>query len=69
MPAHFHNPVATYFGSGSLSQITALTTGQKVALVTFPEARGLGLIKQVEDLLGERLVYVFDRGHRIGSLR
>ncbi|SDH91804.1 iron-containing alcohol dehydrogenase PsrA [Pseudomonas abietaniphila] len=60
MPAHFHNPVATYFGSGSLSQITALTAGQKVALVTFPEARGLGLIKQVEDLLGERLVYVFE---------
>jgi phosphonate metabolism-associated iron-containing alcohol dehydrogenase len=60
MTAHFHNPVATYFGSGSLSQITALTTGQKVALVTFPEARGLGLIKQVEDLLGDRLVYVFE---------
>jgi phosphonate metabolism-associated iron-containing alcohol dehydrogenase len=60
MAALFHNPVATYFGSGSLDQITALTTNQRVALVTFPEARGLGLIDKVQALLGDRLVYVFE---------
>ena len=60
MAALFHNPVATYFGSGSLDLITALTTNQRVALVTFPEARGLGLIDKVQALLGDRLVYVFE---------
>lgn len=60
MPAHFHNPVVTCFGSGSLSQVRTLTEGQTVALVTFPEARGLGLVDQVQALLGERLTYVVE---------
>jgi phosphonate metabolism-associated iron-containing alcohol dehydrogenase len=60
MPADFHNPVATCFGSGSLSRISALTEGQRVALVTFPEARGLGLIDHVQALLGDRLCHVIE---------
>lgn len=59
MPVRFHNPVATVFGSGSLDQLPALCPG-KVALVTFPEARGLGLVERVQALLGERLVHVID---------
>ncbi|TBU73264.1 iron-containing alcohol dehydrogenase PsrA [Phytopseudomonas daroniae] len=60
MPAQFHNPVATYFGSGSLNQITSLTEGQTVALVIFPEARGLGLLDKIQALLGERLIHIVE---------
>lgn len=60
MPGQFHNPVATCFGSGSLRQLSVLTEGRTVALVTFPEARRLGLVDQVRHLLGERLVYVIE---------
>lgn len=59
-PKHFHNPVATCFGAGSLSRIAALTEGQTVALVTFPEARALGLVDKIQALLGERLVHVVE---------
>lgn len=60
MPALYHNPVATHFGAGSLSQIVALTEGQTVALVIFPEARGLGLLEKIKALLGKRLVHIVE---------
>ncbi|UVJ42129.1 iron-containing alcohol dehydrogenase [Pseudomonas sp. LS1212] len=60
MTARFHNPVDTRFGCGSLQQLVSLTEDQKVALVTFPEARGLGLVDRIQDLLGERLVYLVE---------
>lgn len=60
MTARFHNPVDTRFGWGCLQELAALTEGQSVALVTFPEARGLGLVDRIQDLLGERLVYVIE---------
>jgi len=60
MTARFQNPVDTRFGWGSLQDLAALTKQQTVALVTFPEARGLGLVDRLQALLGERLVYVFE---------
>ena len=60
MIARFYNPVDTRFGWGSLLDLAEITANQKVALVTFPEARGLGLVDRIEDLLGERLVYVIE---------
>jgi len=60
MTARFHNPVDTRFGWGSLQELAALPEGQSVALVTFPEARGLGLVDRIQDLLGDRLVYVIE---------
>ncbi|WP_294734369.1 iron-containing alcohol dehydrogenase PsrA [uncultured Pseudomonas sp.] len=60
MTARFHNPVDTRFGWGCLQELAALTEGQSVALVTFPEARGLGLVDRIQDLLGDRLVYVIE---------
>lgn len=60
MTAHFHNPVDTRFGWGSLQELAALTEHQSVALVTFPEARGLGLVDRIQALLGERLVYIIE---------
>ncbi|SEN52146.1 phosphonate metabolism-associated iron-containing alcohol dehydrogenase [Pseudomonas sp. ok272] len=60
MPGHFHNPVATCFGSGSLQHLRTLTEARTVALVTFAEARSLGLVDRVKHLLGERLVYIIE---------
>lgn len=60
MNTQFHNPVDTRFGWGSLLQLADVTANQKVALVTFPEARGLGLIERIQDLLGDRLIYVVE---------
>jgi hypothetical protein len=55
MTARFQNPVDTRFGWGSLQDLAAITEQQRVALVTFPEARGLGLVDRLQSLLGERL--------------
>ena len=60
MIARFHNPVDTRFGWGSLTELADITENQKVALVTFAQARELGLIDRIQDLLGDRLVYVVE---------
>jgi len=60
MSHRFHNPVDTRFGWGSLNELATLTQGQTVALVTFPEARALGLVDRVQALLGDRLTYVVE---------
>ena len=60
MSARFYNPVDTRFGWNSLVELASITEHQKVALVTFPEARGLGLIDRIQDLLGDRLVYIIE---------
>ncbi|MEX5685739.1 iron-containing alcohol dehydrogenase PsrA [Pseudomonas silesiensis] len=60
MTARFHNPVDTRFGWGSLQELASITEHQTVALVTFPEARALGLVDRIQDLLGDRLVYVIE---------
>ena len=60
MIARFHNPVDTRFGWNSLLELAEITENQKVALVTFPEARGLGLVDRIQDLLGDRLVYIIE---------
>jgi phosphonate metabolism-associated iron-containing alcohol dehydrogenase len=60
MTARFHNPVDTRFGWGSLQELAAITEHQSVAVVTFPEARDLGLVDRLQALLGERLVYVIE---------
>lgn len=60
MPARFHNPVDTRFGWGSLEALAAITEDQDVTLVTFPEARALGLVDRICELLGDRLVYVIE---------
>jgi phosphonate metabolism-associated iron-containing alcohol dehydrogenase len=60
MTARFHNPVDTRFGWGSLQELVSITENQKVTLVTFPEARALGLIDRLQDLLGDRLIHVIE---------
>jgi phosphonate metabolism-associated iron-containing alcohol dehydrogenase len=60
MMQRFHNPVAIHFGAGSLQHLPQVMGPGQAALVTFPEARALGLVAEVEQLLGDRLSYVID---------
>jgi phosphonate metabolism-associated iron-containing alcohol dehydrogenase len=56
----YHNPVRLHFGDGVLAQAAACVRGRTVTLVTFPEARDLGLVAQLRRLLGAALVQVID---------
>lgn len=60
MTSHYFNPVQSVYGAGALSSLPALLAGRKAALVTFPEARGLGLLARLEQVLGDRLSCVID---------
>jgi phosphonate metabolism-associated iron-containing alcohol dehydrogenase len=60
MIAYYHNPVRSVFGAGALLSLPALLAGRKAALVTFPEARSLGLLARVEAVLDGQLACVID---------
>jgi phosphonate metabolism-associated iron-containing alcohol dehydrogenase len=60
MPHHYFNPVRCVFGSGALSELPGLVGDRQAVLVTFPEARSLGLVDRLESLLGSRLRRVID---------
>ncbi|CAJ95623.1 iron-containing alcohol dehydrogenase PsrA [Cupriavidus necator] len=51
----YHNPVSIHCGAGSLDRLPALLHGRRVVVVTFPEARALGLVARLEALLGADL--------------
>lgn len=61
MPQEFFNPVHSVFGAGSLSSLPKLLAGRKAVVVTFPEARQLGLVDRLKGLLGDHLVDVIDK--------
>lgn len=63
MNAHwrYHNPVDVQFGSGALGYLGSRTAGRTVTVVTFPEAKALGLIARLRAILGTALVQVIDR--------
>ncbi len=60
MTTQFSNPVRTYVGPGSLKEISGLAANKKVTLVTFPEARGLGLVAHIQSLLGDSLIHIVE---------
>ncbi len=60
MPHDYFNPVRSVAGAGALSSLPGLLGGRKALLVTFPEARALGLVARVEALLGDALVGVIE---------
>ena len=60
MSHEFFNPVRSIYGAGSLSSLPTLLSGRRAQLVTFPEARALGLVGRVETLLGGQLAGVID---------
>jgi phosphonate metabolism-associated iron-containing alcohol dehydrogenase len=57
----YYNPVASVLGSGVIDQLPRLLKGRKAFLVTFPEARGLGLLDRVIAVLGNQLVGIEER--------
>ena len=62
LPYRYQNPVAIHLGAGSLAgSLPGILAGRRTALVTFPEAEGLGLVGRVRELLGNALVTVIDR--------
>jgi phosphonate metabolism-associated iron-containing alcohol dehydrogenase len=63
MTANYYNPVHTVYGAGALSSLPKLLRGRRAAVVTFPEARMLGLVAKLEDILGPQLACVIDRIH------
>lgn len=60
MPHAYHNPVSIHSGRGSLERLPSILAGRRVAVVTFPEARELGLVERLEKLLPGSLVEVID---------
>ncbi|MES2584269.1 MAG: iron-containing alcohol dehydrogenase PsrA [Pseudomonadota bacterium] len=63
MPHTYHNPVSIHCGRGSLEQLPAILAGRRVVVVTFPEARALGLLARLKGLLKDSLVAIIDDVH------
>lgn len=61
MTANYFNPVQSVYGDGALSSLPRLLAGRKAALVTFPEARAIGLLARVEAIIGAQLACVIDQ--------
>jgi phosphonate metabolism-associated iron-containing alcohol dehydrogenase len=60
MTANYYNPVHSVYGAGAVSRLKELLAGRKAVLVTFPEARGLGLTARIEEVLQESLSGIID---------
>ncbi|WP_407715366.1 iron-containing alcohol dehydrogenase PsrA [Comamonas testosteroni] len=60
MPHAYHNPVSIHCGRGSLERLPKILAGRRVVVVTFPEARSLGLVTRLKGLLKDTLVAVIE---------
>lgn len=60
MTQEYFNPVRSVYGAGALSRLPDLLEGRRAVLVTFPEARQLGLVGRITGLLGDQLAGVID---------
>ena len=54
--SHFHNPVSIRLGAGSIEDLPAILNGRSAFLVTFPEAKSLGLLDRLQTILGDQLL-------------
>lgn len=61
MTTNYFNPVQSVYGAGTLLSLPRLLAGRKAALVTFPEARALGLLSRLEKILQGDLNCVIDQ--------
>jgi phosphonate metabolism-associated iron-containing alcohol dehydrogenase len=52
VPHRYFNPVSIHLGAGSVALLPAILGTRRAALVTFPEARALGLAERLESILG-----------------
>jgi len=60
MSLEYFNPVRSVYGAGALSSLPSLLGGRRVVLVTFPEARGLGLVARIEQSVKGQLADVIE---------
>lgn len=60
MSLEYFNPVRSVYGAGTLSSLPGLLGSRRAILVTFPEARALGLVARIEALLKNQLRGVLD---------
>jgi len=60
MRLNYHNPVHSVYGAGAFDTLPELLAGRRAALVIFPEARALGLLQRVQQLLGNQLACVIE---------
>jgi hypothetical protein len=60
MSHEFFNPVRSIVGAGALSSLPRLLAGRRAVVVTFPEARQLGLLARVQQMLGSQLAGIVD---------
>lgn len=56
MSFQYYNPVASTLGCGVIDRLPEMLKGRNAFLVTFPEARSLGLLDRVTAVLGRQLV-------------
>jgi alcohol dehydrogenase class IV len=61
MSAEYFNPVQSVYGAGALSSLPRLLDGRRAALVTFPEARAIGLLDRMESVLHGALACTIDQ--------
>src|SRR5215471_19070894 len=60
MTGSYYNPVRSAFGAGALARLPEFLHERSAVLVTFPEARDLGLVARVQALLKDNLRGVID---------
>jgi phosphonate metabolism-associated iron-containing alcohol dehydrogenase len=56
----YRNPVAVHFGAGALAEVRHLVGDGPCVLVTFPEARAVGLEPRLRAILGDTVEHVID---------
>jgi len=56
----YFNPVRSCCGIGALAMLPKLLDGRSAVLVTFPQARALGLVARLQTLLGSHLIGVIE---------
>lgn len=61
MTSKYFNPVESVYGAGALLSLPTLLAGRQAAIVTFPEARAIGLLARLEAVLGDQLACVIDQ--------
>ncbi len=61
MSHRYQNPVAIRLGPGSVEELPEVLAGRRALLVTFPEARGLGLVDRLGAILGPAYAGVEER--------
>ncbi|MEN9771466.1 MAG: NAD-dependent methanol dehydrogenase [Pseudomonadota bacterium] len=61
MSFQYYNPVASTLGCGVIDQLPEILGGRRAFVITFPEAKALGLLDRVTSVLGDQLIGIDDQ--------